>query len=671
MVIMLCGDVESNPGPDTFNFCCWNLNSITSYDFLRLSLLEAYNSIYKYDLISVVETHLDDSDDESRLQLDGYSFIKINHPLNVKWGGVALYVKDSIPMNQRYDLSTLPECVVCEIHINKRKYFFTVVYRAPNQDQDEFKSFTDNFELLISKMQLETPYCIVITGDFNCRSIQWWADDIENTEGKIFEPLTSDLGLHQLISEPTHFMNNSKSCIDLIFTDQPNLFVDSGVHPTLHEQCHHQIVYGKLSISNVKQPPYTRRIWFYDKSDSDNIKQSIEIFNWQKHLGSLKCSNEQVKLLNETLLKIYSNFIPNKAKKIRPNEVPWMTRSIKNFLRKKNRIYRNAVKKGHSIEKSDILEKMIVDGANMIENAKKSYLLNVGKSLAQKTSTRAYWSLINKVLNKNKVPSIPPLLENGIFVTDFSEKAQLFNDYFARQCSTIDTGSVIPTLTPKTTTVIADINISDEGILSIIRSLNPSKEKPVKKLSSYLLPIFGKIFEKLIYSAIYTHIVSCGLLNPNQSGFCPGDSTINQLLSITNYIFQAFDCNPPQDVRSVFLDLSKAFDRVWHDGLIYKLQLYGVSGPFLALLKSFLSKRKQRTVLNGKCSNWKEISAGVLQGSILGPLLFLIYINDLTDELKCNAKLFADDTSIFRVVDDLNVAASDLNHDLEVIQLWA
>ena len=73
----------------------------------------------------------------------------------------------------------------------------------------------------------------------------------------------------------------------------------------------------------------------------------------------------------------------------------------------------------------------------MIENAKKSYLLNVGKSLAQKTSTRAYWSLINKVLNKNKVPSIPPLLENGIFVTDFSEKAQLFNDYFARQCSKI------------------------------------------------------------------------------------------------------------------------------------------------------------------------------------------------------------------------------------------
>ena len=161
-------------------------------------------------------------------------------------------------------------------------------------------------------------------------------------------------------------MNNSKSCIDLIFTDQPNLFVDSGVHPTLHEQCHHQIVYGKLSISIVKQPPYTRRIWFYDKSDTVNIKRSIELFNWRKHLGSLQCPNEQVKLLNETLINIYSNFIPNKTKTIRPNEVPWMTRDIKNFLRKRNRIYRNTGKKGHPIKESDSLKKLIVNGATMI-----------------------------------------------------------------------------------------------------------------------------------------------------------------------------------------------------------------------------------------------------------------------------------------------------------------
>ena len=133
----------------------------------------------------------------------------------------------------------------------------------------------------------------------------------------------------------------------------------------------------------------------------------------------------------------------------------------------------------------------------------------------------------------------------------------------------------------------------------------------------------------------------------------------------------AFDCNPPLDVRSVYLDISKAFDRVWHDGLIYKLKRCGVSGEFLSLIQSFLKDRKQRTVLNGQNSSWGDISAGVPQGSILGPLFFLVYIKDLTADLKCNVKLFADDTSLFTVVKDSNTAANDMNHDLELISQWA
>ena len=116
-----------------------------------------------------------------------------------------------------------------------------------------------------------------------------------------------------------------------------------------------------------------------------------------------------------------------------------------------------------------------------------------------------------------------------------------------------------------------------------------------------------------MYDSLYSHLVSCDLLNPNQSGFRPGDSTINQLISITHTIFQAFDCNPPRDVRSVYLDISKAFDRVWHDGLIHKLKRCGVSEQLLSLIKSFLKDRKQRTVLNGQCSNWGDISGGVPQ----------------------------------------------------------
>ena len=132
-----------------------------------------------------------------------------------------------------------------------------------------------------------------------------------------------------------------------------------------------------------------------------------------------------------------------------------------------------------------------------------------------------------------------------------------------------------------------------------------------------------------MYDSLYSHIVSCRLLNRNQSGFGPGDSTINQLISITHTIFKAFDCNPPLDVRSVYLDISKAFDRVWHNRLIYKLKRCGVSGEFLSLMQSFLKNRKQRTVLDGQNSDWGDVSVGVPQGSILGPLFFLVYINDL------------------------------------------
>ena len=129
--------------------------------------------------------------------------------------------------------------------------------------------------------------------------------------------------------------------------------------------------------------------------------------------------------------------------------------------------------------------------------------------------------------------------------------------------------------------------------------------------------------------SIYSHLVSCDLPNPNQSGFLPGDSRINQLTSITHTIFKAFDCSPPLDVRSVYLDISKAFDRVWHDGLMYKLKHCDVSGQLLVLIQSFVKDRKQQTVLNGKNSNWGDISAGVPQCSNLGPLFFFVYINTL------------------------------------------
>ena len=164
--ILLSGDVETNPGPETLDFCTWNLNSIAAHDFLRISLIEAYNSVYNYDLIGIVETHLDSTVDKHRLVLDGYTFIQDNHPQNVKRGDVGLYIKDSLPSKNRSDLVTLPECIVYEIQLNRKKYFFAVIYRSPNQGLEEFENFTINIELMLSKMHAENPFCVIITGDF-------------------------------------------------------------------------------------------------------------------------------------------------------------------------------------------------------------------------------------------------------------------------------------------------------------------------------------------------------------------------------------------------------------------------------------------------------------------------------------------------------------------------
>ena len=167
-----------------------------------------------------------------------------------------------------------------------------------------------------------------------------------------------------------------------------------------------------------------------------------------------------------------------------------------------------------------------------------------------------------------------------------------------------------------------------------------------------LLPIFGKIFE-VIFDAMCKHLCDNNLLTPNQSGFRPGDSAINQLLAITHYIYCAFESTACLETRAVFLGLYKAFDRVWHDGLLYKLESYGISRNLLNLLRSFLLNRMQRVVLNGKYSHWELIKSGVPQGSILCPMFFLVYINDLADNVNCCIKLFADDTSLFSVVRDV------------------
>ena len=173
-----------------------------------------------------------------------------------------------------------------------------------------------------------------------------------------------------------------------------------------------------------------------------------------------------------------------------------------------------------------------------------------------------------------------------------------------------------------------------------------------------------------MFIRLYQFLIDIGFLYPFQAGFRPNDSTVNQLILIVHKIHEALEKG--KDVRMVFLDISKAFDKVWHEGLIYKLEALGVRDPLLRWIKSYLTNRKQRVMISGQCSDWKNVGDGVPQGSVLGPLLFLVYINDITSDLSSDCFLFADDTSLLEIVNETpEKSAVKLNNDLSTISKWS
>ena len=449
-------------------------------------------------------------------------------------------------------------------------------------------------------------------------------------------------------------------------------------------------------------------------------------FPWRQHLNLNTDPNWQVKTFTDTLLNIMSNFIPNETKRFIPRNPPWINKPLKTMLNRKNRLFNNYKRHGYNAQDKIRLDAFRIECQQAVETAKLSYLTNLGNKVNNPgTSQKSYWKIINRVMNKCRAPKIPPLLVNNLFILNCREKAQYFNEYFSQQCNPVINNSVLPLLRFLTNKRLDHLTIKDNEIISLIRKINPNKAtgsdgisgqmlllcdesvtlplqiifKNILKTSIYptiwklanvtpvfkkgdkqliknyrpisLLPICGKIFEKIIFNNMYTYLHTNNLLTKNQSGFRPGDSTINQLLYLLDEIHQAFDCTKSFEVRAVFLDISKAFDKVWHEGLIFKLEQNGISGDLLKLFRNYLSNRKQRVVLNGSYSDFSSVESGVPQGSVLGPLLFLVYINDLERNIKSNVKFFADDTMLFSIVNNPELSAIDLNHDLGVIHQWA
>ena len=180
--------------------------------------------------------------------MEGYKLIRADHPNNIKRGGVCIYYKESLSVRV-ISIPYFNEALLLEMSHNNKKVMVSVICRSPRQTNDEFDTFLSNFQMLLNDINSRKPSLSVVTGDFNSRSSFWWSNDINTTEGLKLLSLTSSNGFTQLIHEPTHIQANSSSCIDLVFTDQPNLSVNSGVHASLHPNCHHQITHSNFNLN--------------------------------------------------------------------------------------------------------------------------------------------------------------------------------------------------------------------------------------------------------------------------------------------------------------------------------------------------------------------------------------------------------------------------------------
>ena len=405
LLLILSGDIHTNPGPSTpkdLKFFHWNLNSLCARGGLKKQLIQAYDAVYKYDIIAVSESMLDSTIKNDDIFIEGFSkdIYRSDHPSNTKIGGVCLYYRDKLPIKRRTDLELLQEMIVSEISLSRKKIILATLYRSPSQDSKQFETFIDKLQQFFNVLTNENPHSIILTGDFNCRSSQWWSDDEDTPQGTALDELMETNNVYQLIDEPTNVRTQGMSCIDLVVTDQPNMFVDYGVHPSLDPHCEHQIVFGKINVSVPSPPPYKRTIWDYSKTNVSLIRTCVNDIDWQDLLCGLN-PGEMAVSFTENLLRILTLYIPNKTIKINDKDAPWITPELKSAIKRKHRAFRKYIRRGRNHDDLKTVKKIQAENSKKILDAKNSYYLKLGKKLSDPCiGIKKYWSVVNRMIQK-------------------------------------------------------------------------------------------------------------------------------------------------------------------------------------------------------------------------------------------------------------------------------
>ena len=630
--------------------------------------------------------------------------------------GVAIYVKDSLDAEEVKFQTDYTDHMWVEIKLrNKDPLLCGCIYRSPSKDKDSEKQTTQKVCELIIEAVGRNNSRLLICGDFNYPDIDWECQYSKNDNLKVFLQTIQELNLHQHVCNPTRYRDGHEpSLLDLIITTEEGMINFLEHNPGLGESDHECLNFGLNCFKEKKESaPHPN----YYKADYETIIKRLERVNWTLELKS--DFNQMYRKFLSILLKAIEDCIPQKPRRSKKKNI-YMTRDTLKLKDLKAKLWKR-YKSTNTYYDRERYRKVKNELRATTRHLRKEFERNLAKNV--KDQPKKFWAYVNsRTKTRSKIP--PLQTDDGGKANSAAEKAEALNNFFS-SVFTDESLDNIPDEGPVFRGDYLDIfEITPEMVLKKLQDLNPNKTPGpdgwhpylLKQLASQLatplsilfqkslsegnlpddwlaacitaihkkgdksLPgnyrpismtsILCKIMESLVRDNLVEHMERNGLFSAFQHGFVPlGDCLTNLLVCIEKWveILEANDC-----VDVVYTDFSKAFDSVPHQRLLRKLKNNGIIGRTLAWIESFLSNRQQQVRVDDEYSSWKPVKSGIPQGSVLGPILFVIFINDMPEVVQSICQLFADDAKIFDTVNlrDLN-SGNRLQEDINAVSSWS